>query len=127
MLSTVNYGSGFRPPIEEIAAFLRARQILFYVDGTQSVGALQFDVDAARPSMFCVNAYKWLLSPNGAGFVYISPELRAELPPTTIGWRSDKGWRQPSTLNHGMRYSTTSRRGTKAACFRSRAFTPWAR
>jgi cysteine desulfurase / selenocysteine lyase len=101
LLSTVNYGSGFRPPMEEIAAFLRARNVLLYVDGTQSVGALRFDIGAIQPSMFCVDAYKWLLSPNGAGFVYVSPELRAQLPATIIGWRSDKGWRQPNNLNHG--------------------------
>ena len=101
ILSTVNYATGFRPPIEEISAFLRARKILFYVDGTQSLGALEFDVRAVQPAMFCVDAYKWMLSPNGAGFVYLAPELRAVLPPTVIGWRTDKGWRNPNLLNHG--------------------------
>ena len=102
VLSTVNYATGFRPPIEEISAFLRARRnILFYSDGTQSLGGLQYDVAAIRPSMFCVDAYKWMLSPNGAGFVYISPELRQTLLPTVIGWRTDKGWRNPNALNHG--------------------------
>lgn len=101
ILSTVNYATGYRPPIESIAAELRERGILFYVDGTQSVGALEFDVAKIRPSMLCVDAYKWMLSPNGAGFVYVAPELRAVLPATTVGWRSDRGWRNPNTLNHG--------------------------
>ena len=100
-LSTVNYATGFRPPLEEISAFLRARNVLLYSDGTQSLGGLQYDVASIRPSMFCVDAYKWMLSPNGAGFVYIAPELRAALPPTVIGWRTDRGWRSPNSLNHG--------------------------
>ena len=101
ILSTVNYATGFRPPIEEISEFLRARNILFYSDGTQSLGGLQYDIASIRPSMFCVNGYKWMLSPNGAGFVYMSPELRQQLHPTVIGWRSDRGWRSPNSLNHG--------------------------
>jgi cysteine desulfurase/selenocysteine lyase len=101
VLSTVNYATGFRPPAEEIGAFLKARNIMFYSDGTQSLGALEYDVQKVQPSMFCVNAYKWMLSPNGAGFVYISPELRALMHPTVVGWRTDKGWRSPNSLNHG--------------------------
>jgi len=101
ILSTVNYATGFLPPAEEIGAFLKARNILFYSDGTQSLGALEYDIRKVQPSMFCVNAYKWMLSPNGAGFVYIAPELRRLLPPTVVGWRTDKGWRSPNSLNHG--------------------------
>jgi selenocysteine lyase/cysteine desulfurase len=51
--------------------------------------------------MLCVDAYKWLLSPNGAGFVYVAPELRERLRPTVIGWRSDRNWREVNCLNHG--------------------------
>ena len=101
LMSTVNYTSGFRPPVEKIAAFLRDRGVLFYLDGTQSVGALEFDIASIQPDMFAVHAYKWLLSPNGAGFVYVRPELREKLAPNVVGWRSDRGWRAVDQLNHG--------------------------
>jgi cysteine desulfurase/selenocysteine lyase len=101
VLSTVNYATGFRPPLEEISRFLRERDALLYVDGTQSVGALQFDVTLVRPSVLCVDAYKWMLSPNGAGFLYVDPELRQRLPATVVGWRSDRAWRSVDSLNHG--------------------------
>jgi selenocysteine lyase/cysteine desulfurase len=65
-----------------------------YLDGTQSLGALQFDVSRIRPDLFAVDAYKWLLSPNGAGFMYVSPELRERLAPAVIGWRSHSGLAQ---------------------------------
>ncbi len=100
-LSTVGYASGFRPPVEEIARSLESRGVLLYLDGTQSVGALEFDVQKVRPAMLCVDAYKWLLTPNGGGFVYVSPELRARLAPTIIGWRTDRNWRDVNSLNHG--------------------------
>jgi selenocysteine lyase/cysteine desulfurase len=101
VLSTVNYATGFRPPLEEISRFLRERGVLLYVDGTQSVGALQFDIGLVRPSVLCVDAYKWMLSPNGAGFLYIDPELRERLPASVVGWRSDRNWRSVDALNHG--------------------------
>jgi selenocysteine lyase/cysteine desulfurase len=101
LLSTVNYATGFRPPLEDISSFLARREVLLYVDGTQSVGALEFDVQQVRPAMLCLDAYKWLLSPNGAGFVYVAPELREQLPATVIGWRTDRDWREVNALHHG--------------------------
>jgi selenocysteine lyase/cysteine desulfurase len=100
-LSTVNYSTGFRAPLAQIAPLLRERGILLYVDGTQSVGALEFDAGAIQPDLFAVHAYKWLLSPNGAGFMYVHPELRKILPPNVIGWRSHYDWRNHDYLHHG--------------------------
>jgi cysteine desulfurase/selenocysteine lyase len=100
-LSTVNYVTGLRPPLEEMAAELRRRGIMLYLDGTQSLGALQFDVSRIRPDVLAVDAYKWMLSPNGAGFLYVSPEMRERLAPAVIGWRSDRHWRDHENLRHG--------------------------
>ena len=100
-LSTVNYATGFRLPMKEISRFLESSGVLLYIDGTQSVGVLQLDIAKVRPAMLSVNAYKWLLTPNGAGFVYVSPELRSRLTPTIIGWRTDRNWRDVNSLNHG--------------------------
>jgi cysteine desulfurase/selenocysteine lyase len=101
VLSTVNYATGFRPPLEELSPYLRERGVLLYVDGSQSVGALQFDVGIVRPSVLCVDAYKWMLSANGAGFLYVDPDLREQLPASVVGWRSDRDWRSVDSLNHG--------------------------
>jgi cysteine desulfurase/selenocysteine lyase len=102
LMSTVNYTNGFCPPLEEIGNKLRVRGITFYLDGTQSVGALEFDVRRIQPDLLAVHGYKWLLSPNGAGFLYVRPEVRKSLSPTVIGWRSDRNWREVDELNHGV-------------------------
>lgn len=101
LLSTVNYTTGFRPPLSGLGEKLRRRGVLLYVDGTQSVGALRFDVADVRPSMLAVHGYKWLLCPNGAAFAYVSPETRAWLEPSVIGWRSHRDWRNVDNLHHG--------------------------
>jgi len=100
-LSEVNYTTGFRPPLQEISAFLRERGVLLYVDGTQSLGALKFDVRRLRPDMLAVHGYKWMLAPNGAGFMYVAPALRERLHPSVVGWRSHRDWRRVDNLHHG--------------------------
>jgi cysteine desulfurase/selenocysteine lyase len=102
VLSSVNYNTGFAPPLAELADFLRARGILLFIDGTQSLGALRFDVRRIQPDMFAVHGYKWLLSPNGAGFFYIAPQLRERLQPNVVGWRSHRDWRNVDNLHHGV-------------------------
>lgn len=102
VLSTVNYTNGYRPELSRISALAHAAGALLYVDGTQSLGALQFDVRAVQPDMFAVDGYKWMLCPNGATFFYITPEVRRRIPPAVIGWRSDRGWRSVDELHHGV-------------------------
>jgi selenocysteine lyase/cysteine desulfurase len=99
-LSTVNYTNGFRPPLEEIGKLARAQGALLYLDGTQSVGALQFDCRTVQPDILAVHGYKWLLSPNGAGFMYVSPATRRWLAPNVVGWRSHHDWRNVDNLHH---------------------------
>jgi len=100
-ISSVNYSSGYRPDLNRVSRIVHEAGALLYVDGTQSVGALRFDVQAIQPDFLAVDGYKWLLSPNGATFFYISPELRRPLVPAVVGWRSDRGWRGVDDLNHG--------------------------
>ena len=101
ILSSANYNTGLVPPLAEIAEFLHARGALLFVDGTQSVGALRFDIARVQPDMLAVHGYKWLFSPNGAGFFYIAPHLRDRLPPNVVGWRSHRDWRNVDNLHHG--------------------------
>jgi cysteine desulfurase / selenocysteine lyase len=101
LISTVNYSSGLRPDLDAVLPRLRARGVLIYVDGTQSLGALPFDCSRTQPDFLSVDAYKWMISPNGAGFLYVRPEVREWLRPNVIGWRSDRRWRMVDNLHHG--------------------------
>src|SRR5690606_19068490 len=50
----------------------RTREVgaLLVVDGTQSVGALPFDVQQIQPDALVCAAYKWLLGPYSIGLAY---------------------------------------------------------
>lgn len=101
LLSQVSYSTGFRPPLEQIGPYCKDRGILLYVDATQALGALTLNVKLVQPAMVAVHGYKWLLSPNGSAFFYVSPELRRRLEPNVIGWRSHEDWRNVNRLHHG--------------------------
>jgi cysteine desulfurase / selenocysteine lyase len=101
-ISEVNYATGFRAPIQEITKIAHTRGALVFVDGTQSTGALQFDVQKSRPDALAVHGYKWMCSPTGVGFLYVAPELRKVLPPNVIGWRSHRDWHNVDNLHHGL-------------------------
>jgi selenocysteine lyase/cysteine desulfurase len=107
-ISEVNYSTGFRAPIDEISRIAHSRGALVFVDGTQSIGALRFDVQQSRPDAFAVHGYKWMCSPTGVGFLYVAPELRKILSPNTIGWRSHRDWRNVDNLHHGSPVLTDS-------------------
>ena len=60
----------------------RAREVgaALVVDGTQSVGALPFDVAAIQPDALIVAAYKWLLGPYSTGLAYLGPRFDGGVP-----------------------------------------------
>jgi cysteine desulfurase / selenocysteine lyase len=101
-MSAMSYTNGFRPPLAEVSARLRERGVLWYLDATQGITTFPIDCAALRPSMLAVHGYKWLLSPTGAGFYYVDPDLRRSMKPIVVGWRTHEDWRNVSNLHHGM-------------------------
>jgi len=45
------------------------------VDGTQSLGALPFDVAEIRPDALIAGGYKWLMGPYGCGYAYYGERM----------------------------------------------------
>jgi selenocysteine lyase/cysteine desulfurase len=100
-ISEVNYSTGFRPPLAEISKFTHERNIILFVDGTQSLGALTVNLQNIKVDIYAVHAYKWMISPPGSGFMAVLEPLRSNLRPISVGWRSHKTWRDVDNLHHG--------------------------
>lgn len=60
--------------------------MLCCVDGIQSLGALPLDVAALAPDFVVADGHKWLLGPEGLGFMYVRPELIGQLQLYQYGW-----------------------------------------
>lgn len=80
-MSTVVFATGFRNDLEAVGRLCKERGIFFVVDGIQSLGALPFDVQAANVDFLAAGSQKWLLGPQGAGFLYVRGELLDQLVP----------------------------------------------
>lgn len=66
----VHWQYGIVFDVEKIAARAKEVGALIAIDGTQSVGALDFDVQKVQPDMLVCAAYKWLMGPYGMGLAY---------------------------------------------------------
>lgn len=53
---------------------------LLVIDGTQSIGALPFDVAAIQPDALVCAGYKWLLGPYGTGLAYFGERFDGGVP-----------------------------------------------
>jgi selenocysteine lyase/cysteine desulfurase len=67
-LPHVHWTDGTRFDLESIGERARAAGAAFVIDGTQSIGALPFDIQRIRPDAVLCAAYKWLLGPYGLTF-----------------------------------------------------------
>jgi selenocysteine lyase/cysteine desulfurase len=66
--------------LESVGTACRRVGAVLCVDGTQSVGALPFDVRRIDPDYLAVASYKWLLGPYSFGFLYVAPRRQAGRP-----------------------------------------------
>jgi selenocysteine lyase/cysteine desulfurase len=85
-LASCHFISGWRINLCAIGEFLRKRNILFCVDGIQTVGA--FPTPAEHFDFLASDAHKWLLGPCGAGIFYVRAALQERLEPTILGWNN---------------------------------------
>jgi len=74
-LGHVHWTDGTKFDLEAIGRRAREVGAALVVDGTQSVGALPFDVQAIQPDALVCATYKWLMGPYSMGFAYLGPRF----------------------------------------------------
>jgi cysteine desulfurase / selenocysteine lyase len=89
-ISSIQFASGLRMDLERIGEFCKQRDILFCIDAIQSLGAVQFDVQAYHADFVMADGHKWMFGPEGLGVFYTSPEARDKLKLTQYGWHMMK-------------------------------------
>ena len=124
-ISHVQYASGFRIDLERIGKFVRQRDALFVVDSIQALGVVPTDVEAQYIDVAAGGGHKWLLTPEGVAYLYLSDRARERIQPTLVGWISvpnpddylnfEQGWNRgtlawetgtgPASLLHGFKVS----------------------
>ncbi len=89
-ISSIQFASGLRMDLVKIGEFCQQRGILFCIDAIQSLGAVQFDVQAYHADFVMADGHKWLFGPEGLGVFYSSAKAREQLKLTQYGWHNMK-------------------------------------
>ncbi|HKP75799.1 MAG TPA: aminotransferase class V-fold PLP-dependent enzyme [Longimicrobiaceae bacterium] len=79
-LGNVHWTDGTRFDLEAIGERAREVGALLVIDGTQSVGAMPFDLRRVRPDALICAAYKWLLGPYTIGLAYYGEHFDGGVP-----------------------------------------------
>ena len=124
-ISHVQFASGYKADLERLGRAARQHDALFVVDVIQALGVVPTNVDAELVDVAAGAGHKWLLTPEGVGFLYLSDRARERIQPTLVGWVSvpnpedyqnfDQGWNRgalawetgtgPAALIHGFKAS----------------------
>lgn len=79
-LPQVHWADGTWFDLEAIGQRAREVGAVFVVDGTQSVGAMPFDLGRIRPDALVCAGYKWLLGPYSLGLAWYGPRFDDGVP-----------------------------------------------
>jgi cysteine desulfurase/selenocysteine lyase len=93
-VSAVQWNDGFRLDLNALGESCRDKNVLFFVDAIQQLGALPLDVEACRIDFLAADAHKWLLAPEGIAVFYCSDSARPRLTLLQQGWHMfDHPWK----------------------------------
>ena len=85
-LSHVQFASGHRIDLAPIAETVHQVGGHLCVDAIQSVGTMPVDVQRDGVDFLAADGHKWLLGPEGAGFLYCREDLIELMQPNVVGW-----------------------------------------
>jgi selenocysteine lyase/cysteine desulfurase len=71
LLTHLSHRTGVIPPVREIAALARARQVDVILDGGHALGQTEFRLKDLGVDFAGLNLHKWIGSPLGVGVIYI--------------------------------------------------------
>ena len=108
-ISSVHWTDGVRFDLEAIGERAREVGALFVVDGTQSIGAADFDFACIQPDLLVCAGYKWLLGPYQIGFAALGERL-IDAEPFEYHWSNRAGSHDTTATAYRHEYEKGARR-----------------
>ncbi len=109
-LEPCHWTNGSLVDLKKVGEKARSVGAGFVIDASQAVGAMPFDVKDLQPDFLLTVGYKWLLGPNGLGFLYAHPKRR-QGSPLEFNWMNRKGSEDFSKLcDYQAEYQIGARR-----------------
>ncbi len=86
-ISYISFKSGRKINLLEIGPYLKRKNITLILDATQAFGSLGISKqELSYVDAFVCSTYKWLLSPYGHSFAYLSDDFLTHLESEKISW-----------------------------------------
>lgn len=95
----VNNETGVVQNLDEIAAVLAGRQILFHVDAAQSIGKVKLNLQKTPIDLLSLSAHK-AYGPKGIGALYLRKKPRVRVEPLLHGGGHEQGMRSGTLATH---------------------------
>ena len=87
-LSAVQFQTGARAPLTELAALCHEHGAELFVDAIQALGVCPLDVTATGVDYLSAGSHKWMMGSDGIACLYVRPDRVAALQPRVAGWLS---------------------------------------
>ena len=101
--------------VKKIVAKAKSVGAHVILDCYQSIGAVPFDVTELGVSFACGGSVKYLCGGPGAGYLYVRPDLLAEVKPRLTGWIAHP---EPFGFDPGTMTCPSTRRRSARDCSR---------
>lgn len=85
-ISHLTSTTGLRLPVEEICAIAKEKGILTFVDGAHAPGQVDVNIASLQADIYTGACHKWMLTPKGSSFLYVSNKLQHLFDPLVISW-----------------------------------------
>jgi len=85
-LSHITSAAAIRLPVEVLCARAKAAGIRSVIDGSHAPGHIPLDLSTLRADAYTANCHKWMCTPKGSAFLWVSKELQPIVPPLVVSW-----------------------------------------
>lgn len=85
-ISHLTSTTGIRLPVEEICAIAKQKGLLTFVDGAHAPGQIPMDLDTLQADFYTGACHKWMLTPRGSSFLYVTKALQSMCDPLVVSW-----------------------------------------
>ncbi len=89
-LPHVSCARGQVQPLKEIVQLAKSKNIITAIDGAQALGMLNLNLPELGVDYYATSCHKWLLAPQGTGFLFINKNNLAKLRPLYFGAEGTK-------------------------------------
>ncbi len=113
-VSAVQFTTGQRMPLAEMGEACARHGSELFVDAIQAVGSMPLDVRELGIHYLACGSHKWLMGPEGVGFVYVAPDRAEYLEADIAAWIShEDAFAFLSEGPESLRYDRPFQRGAR--------------